>query len=84
MLLAAAAGIDAATLLGRAIAHELGHLLMATAAHGSHGLMRPIWSREDLRRGRGGDWMFTPQEIAAIRVRQETARAAAHIVWGTR
>jgi hypothetical protein len=68
-LLAAAAGIDAATLLGRAIAHEMGHLLLATSAHSAHGLMRPLWSREDLRRGRGADWAFTPQEIAAIRRR---------------
>ena len=68
-LLAAAAGIDAATLLGRAIAHEMGHLLLATNVHSAHGLMRPIWSREDLRRGRGADWVFTREEIAAIRRR---------------
>jgi len=68
-LLAAAAGIDAATLLGRAIAHEMGHLLLATNAHSAHGLMRPHWSRDDLRRGRGADWVFTREEIAAIRRR---------------
>jgi len=68
-LLAAAAGIDPATLLGRAIAHEMGHLLLATNAHSAHGLMRPHWSRDDLRRGRGADWVFTREEIAAIRAR---------------
>jgi hypothetical protein len=69
MVLAAAAGMDAATLLGRAIAHELGHLLMATNAHATRGLMRPIWSRDELRKDRGADWMFTSDEVAAIRNR---------------
>ena len=67
--LAAASGIDAATLLGRAIAHEMGHLLLANNVHGTHGLMRPIWSQEDLRKGRGADWVFTKEEIASIRAR---------------
>jgi hypothetical protein len=72
MLLAASAGIEAATLLGRAIAHELGHLLLATDAHATRGLMRPIWSREELRNSRGADWIFTPEEAAAIRSRGAT------------
>jgi hypothetical protein len=69
LLLAAASGIDAATLLGRAIAHEMGHLLLASNVHSTHGLMRARWSRDDLRRGRGADWMFTPEEVAAFRAR---------------
>jgi hypothetical protein len=69
LLLAASAGIDAATLLGRAIAHELGHLLLATNAHATRGLMRPVWSREDLRKGRSADWIFTPEEVAHLRRR---------------
>ena len=69
LLMAAAAAIDAATLLGRAIAHEMGHLLLANSAHSTHGLMRPMWSREDLRKGRGADWVFTKEEIASIRAR---------------
>jgi hypothetical protein len=69
LLLAAAAGIDGATLLGRAVAHEMGHLLLATSGHARSGLMRPIWSREDLRKGRDADWSFTREEIAAIRRR---------------
>ena len=69
MRVAAAAGIDAATLLGRAIAHELGHLLLATDAHATRGLMRPTWSREDLRKERSADWIFTPEEVAHLRRR---------------
>jgi hypothetical protein len=69
ILLARLAGIDAATLLGRAIAHEMGHLLLATNAHGTHGLMRPTWSHDELRRQRASDWIFTKEEIAVIRAR---------------
>lgn len=63
-------GIDASVLLGRAIAHELGHLLLATAAHGAGGLMRPVWSRAELQRSRLSDWIFGAAEIAAIQARR--------------
>jgi hypothetical protein len=64
-------GVDARALLGRAIAHELGHLLMATGAHGSNGLMRPVWSESEIRRRKADDWIFRPREIAAIRARMQ-------------
>jgi hypothetical protein len=76
-LLASVAGIDQAVLLGYAIAHEVGHLLLASGGHGSHGLMRANWSAEELRLGRTADWRFTAQESAAIRSRLEAARIAA-------
>lgn len=63
------AGIDPRALLGRAIAHELGHLLMATGVHGPSGLMRPVWSLSEIRRRQIDDWIFRPQEIAAIKAR---------------
>jgi hypothetical protein len=66
------AGIDASALLGRAIAHELGHLLMATGAHSVNGLMRPVWSLSEIRRQENGDWVFRPREIAAIKARAHT------------
>jgi len=62
-------GVDARALLGRAIAHELGHLLMATGAHGANGLMRPVWSQSEIRRRQVDDWIFRPREIAAIKAR---------------
>jgi hypothetical protein len=81
LFLAHATGTDPATLLGHAIAHELGHLLLATNAHSPRGLMRASWSPEDLRRGRGADWTFTAPEIAALRVRAESARLDARGTW---
>jgi hypothetical protein len=66
---ATAARMDTRTLLGYAIAHELGHLLLASSSHNTRGLMRPIWRDEELRSARSADWSFTAQEIAAIRRR---------------
>ncbi len=72
--LAGAAGIDAGTLLGYAIAHEIAHLLLGSNAHGDRGLMRPLWSRDEIRRGRAADWMLTEREASAIRARLEARR----------
>jgi hypothetical protein len=60
------AGVDGATLLGRAIAHEIGHLLLASSRHAAVGLMRPEWSIAELRNP-GTDWEFQHGEAAAIR-----------------
>ncbi len=74
--LARAAGADADVLLGRAIAHELGHLLMDTVTHAARGLMRPHWSRDDLRRNRTGDWDFARADVAAMAARRTASGAA--------
>jgi hypothetical protein len=66
---AKAARMDMRVLLGYAIAHELGHLLLASSTHNTRGLMRPIWRNAELRSARSADWSFTAQEIAAIRRR---------------
>lgn len=82
--LAANAGVDCRTLLGRAIAHELGHLLLATTTHGPVGLMRAYWSQEEVRRGQGRDWTFAPTELATMRRRAEALERDARLAWGTR
>jgi hypothetical protein len=61
-------------LLGRAIAHELGHLLMATSAHSAHGLMRPLWTHSEIRRRARTDWTFKANEIAAIKAQASAGR----------
>jgi hypothetical protein len=75
--LADASASSVATLLGYAIAHEIGHLLLGTNSHGLRGLMRPLWSRDEVRRGRASDWMFTEREAQAIRARLGSTRALA-------
>ena len=77
-------GTDSRALLGRAIAHELGHLLLATTTHGPVGLMRAHWSQDEVRRGRPRDWSFAPTELATMRRRAEARERDARLAWGTR
>ena len=57
-------GVPFALLLGRAIAHEVGHLLPDPSRAGSQGghtatgLMRAVWTDDQLRRGRAEDWVY--------------------------
>ncbi len=67
--LAAQAGVDAGDLLGRAIAHEIGHLLLGTADHSRAGLMRATWTSSELHRGSPLDWLFRPREVEEMRRR---------------
>jgi hypothetical protein len=66
-LLAQSAGFDAAELLGRAIAHEIGHLLLGTNRHAARGLMRASWSTIELRRGLETEWRFAGKEGDVMR-----------------
>ncbi|HET9196211.1 MAG TPA: hypothetical protein VFO21_25210 [Vicinamibacterales bacterium] len=68
-LIAALCETDAALLLGRAIAHELGHLLLGSNAHSVRGLMRAQWTPADIRRHASADWALTTEDAAAIRRR---------------
>ena len=61
------AGVDARRLLGYAIAHEIGHLLLNTPRHSDSGLMRALWSRFELQRSRTADWMFLSEEAKTMR-----------------
>lgn len=64
--LAGTAHVDPKTLLGHAIAHEIGHLLMGTTGHSARGLMRAVWSRDEISRRRARDWTFSTVDVAAI------------------
>jgi hypothetical protein len=61
------AKVDLPLLTGRAMAHELGHLLLGTSGHADAGLMRAFWSDETLRSWSRADWELLPSEIDAIR-----------------
>ncbi len=54
-------------ILGHAMAHEMGHLLMGPVPHTRFGLMRGKWAAEDLRSMRMGALRFSPQQSAVIR-----------------
>jgi hypothetical protein len=65
--LASQAGIDPTLLLGRAIAHEVGHLLIGSTDHARAGLMRAFWSHAELTHGSGAEWVFLEKEARAMR-----------------
>lgn len=65
--MAKGSGVGAAELLGRTMAHEIGHLLLGTNRHASHGLMRACWSGADLRRTRTTEWLFDAREGEVMR-----------------
>lgn len=62
--LAAALRVEEGTLFGRAIAHEVGHLLLGTLEHSETGLMRSAWNTAGRRQS---DWFFSSSEAARMR-----------------
>lgn len=58
--------LDVSALLGRAIAHEIGHLLLGTADHPTGGLMRALWSQDELRGLKPSHWRFSSGEAARM------------------
>ena len=61
------AGANARGVLGRVIAHEIGHLLIGTNRHSRKGLMRAVWTEVELRRGIGLEWHFSTSEARCMR-----------------
>jgi hypothetical protein len=70
--IASGASIDFSTLLGRAIAHEVGHLLLGSGDHSHIGLMRALWSQDELRGLKPAHWGFSAGE--EVRMRERLAR----------
>jgi len=66
-VLAEAARADEGELLGRAMAHEIGHLLLGTHDHAVTGLMRGKWTSIELEKNRPVDWMLTRGDGASMR-----------------
>jgi hypothetical protein len=67
LALSRALDVDHGTLLGRAVGHEIGHLLLGTRRHSGFGLMRALWSRHTILENRSGDWLFTYHQGLAMR-----------------
>jgi hypothetical protein len=70
--LAAVAGIDDGQLLGRAMAHEISHLLLGTRDHEHHGLMRGHWTSIELAAQHPSDWVLSRAE--GLKIREAIAR----------
>jgi hypothetical protein len=75
--------ISKAKILGHAIAHEVGHLLLNQQVHSVQGIMRGDWGLMEMRDAAYGMLLFTPQQAEVLRVdvrrrntQQETLRVA--------
>lgn len=80
--LAGGDGAPSGPLLGRAMAHEMGHLLLGTTAHPGRGLMRGRWTAIELVKNQPWDWTLSREDASemrralAIRQRQPAAIVA--------
>jgi hypothetical protein len=77
--------VSMAQVLGHAIAHEVGHLLLNQQVHSPHGIMRGEWSFVDFRDMTSGMLLFTPEQAEYLRAdvrsrntRQEIIKVAAN------
>jgi len=66
-------------IVGRVMAHEIGHLLLGNAPHSSAGVMRAVWTADDLRSTAWGAFFFTPGEQSMMRT--EAARKGGHATY---
>jgi hypothetical protein len=59
--------IDIAPILGIAMAHEIGHLLLRSREHSSQGIMRRNWPSTDLQSGAQARLRFTAEQSRQMR-----------------
>ena len=64
--IAASEECDAGYTLGATMAHEIGHLLLASNRHSARGVMRARFNRADVVQAGRGDLRFTPEQTEAI------------------
>jgi hypothetical protein len=84
--LASTCNLTWTTVLGRVVAHEIGHLLLGTSDHEPAGLMRALWTRQILERNRDDDFRFTAADSLALRAAvsaRNTSNAPPQIIWST-
>ncbi len=67
-IMAEALRIDFGTMIGRAITHEIAHLLLGTLTHTAVGIMRATWRSKAVMTTEETDWLFTREQQAAMRL----------------
>ena len=61
---------DVGRALGRVLAHEVGHVLLAVRDHQPRGLMRPTFVAEDLLEPQRRFYTLSPSEVTRLRQRE--------------
>jgi hypothetical protein len=65
------AEFEAPIVLGCAIAHEIGHLLLGPNRHSVSGIMRARWDRRNIREELQGAMLFTPQQARLMQAEMQ-------------
>ncbi len=60
-------GVTREQILGHALAHEIGHLLLSSNLHFPAGLMQAKWGPGELHRVSRGDLLFTREQVQTMR-----------------
>jgi hypothetical protein len=60
-------GLGLPMILGCAIAHEVGHLLLGPSSHSNQGVMQAEWGKRQIRQALMRDLLFSPEESRLIR-----------------
>jgi hypothetical protein len=60
--------------LGLALVHEMGHVLLPPPSHSATGIMQPSWEGDDIRHVLAGDVTFTEAQVLAMRARLAVRR----------
>jgi len=63
---------DQGQILGHAIAHEIGHLLLGPDRHADKGIMRANWDRKTLQEAGRGQLLFTRPQAELVRAEVRT------------
>ena len=66
-VVAAACDESTAVVLGAAMAHELGHLLLPSPSHTASGVMSPRLTCRELKQAARGELHFTAEQVRALR-----------------
>jgi hypothetical protein len=62
-------GFSLSLILGHAIAHELGHMVLGQREHSASGIMMETIRKDALKQAEKGDLLFTRQQAAEMRAR---------------
>jgi hypothetical protein len=66
---------DVGRALGRVLAHEIGHVILAVRCHGTRGLMRPVFLANDLVTHNRQSYSLSDGELTRLRGRELTLKA---------
>jgi hypothetical protein len=67
--LSSGARAPAPILMGRVMAHEIGHMLLGPNAHSRTGIMRAFWADRDMSTAAGPEFLFTPEQSRRMKAR---------------